>query len=408
MKQPTMILKQCDKIFISFLLPVITIMVNIIIIMVKANQQIIIKFNNFNNSNIFHKPFLECVGSGHAKLALRDDWQQALLTVKESIGFKRVRFHGLLDDDMGLVQSKTLLRNITTIKKNNDHNVKNYILNFTKIQQVFDFLIYEANVMPYIELSFMPGVLASGTTTYLHYKARTDPPKNYDDWRHVINSFGQFLVQRYGLLNISKLYFEVWNEPNLKNPLPHLVGEFWTGTQSEYYKLYETTSKALKNVSSKLQIGGPTTSGTPAWLLSFIKYCQNNSIPLDFISSHSYPSEVKVDSFIEAIQKSVDISKQINKTFFLSEFNDGLWFGCCHDRSYAASFLIRTAYALQNTNNNNVPGGGNDELKMMIDHQYLAGISYWTFSDIFEELYMDRDPFHNGYGLLTIDNIPSK
>ena len=87
MKQPTMILKQCDKIFISFLLPVITIMVNIIIIMVKAknHQQIIIKFNNFNNSNIFHKPFLECVGSGHAKLALRDDWQQALLTVKESI-----------------------------------------------------------------------------------------------------------------------------------------------------------------------------------------------------------------------------------------------------------------------------------------------------------------------------------
>ena len=85
-------------------------------------------------------------------MALRDDWQQALLTVKESIGFKRVRFHGLLDDDMGLVQSKTLLRNITTIKKNNDHNVKNYILNFTKIQQVFDFLIYEANVMPYIEL----------------------------------------------------------------------------------------------------------------------------------------------------------------------------------------------------------------------------------------------------------------
>ena len=64
---------------------------------------------------------------------------------------------------------------------------------------------------------------------------------------------------------------------------------------------------------------------------------------------------------------------------------------------------------MQNTNNNNnVPGGGGNELKMMIDHQYLAGISYWTFSDIFEELYMDRDPFHNGYGLLTIDNIPSK
>ena len=137
------------------------------------------------------------------------------------------------------------------------------------------------------------------------------------------------------------------NEPNLKNPLPHIVGEFWTGTQLEYYRLYEATSKALKNVSTTLKVGGPTTSGTPAWIPSFLQYCQKHSIPLDFISSHSYPSDTRVDEFIDSIEQSVNISKHVNKPFFLSEYNDGLGFGCCHDRSYAASFLVHMAYKVQ-------------------------------------------------------------
>ena len=167
---------------------------------------------NENNSNVFHKPFLECVGSGHAKLGLRRDWQKSLLVTRNAIGFKRIRFHGLLDDDMNFLTAYT---SGIGKKGGNSESVivsenKKYIFNFTKIQRVFDFLIYEANVMPYVELSFMPGVLASGKTTYLHYKARTDPPKNYSDWGDAIKTLGDFLVKRYGIENVSTLYFEVW------------------------------------------------------------------------------------------------------------------------------------------------------------------------------------------------------
>lgn len=43
----------------------------------------------------------ECVGSGHAALALRSDWQQQLARTSRDLGVKRVRFHGILDDDVG-------------------------------------------------------------------------------------------------------------------------------------------------------------------------------------------------------------------------------------------------------------------------------------------------------------------
>ena len=335
----------------------------------------------------FYKPWEAAVGSGHAKLALRDDWQQALLEVKKSVDFKRVRFHGLLDDDMGLVRSGT------TAIGPEGHPIQTstkYTLNFTKIQTVFDFLVYEAKMAPYIELSFMPGLLASGSTTYLHYKARTDPPKNFSDWGNVIYRLASFLVERYGIDTVSTWYFEVWNEPNLKNPLPRIVGEFWTGTQLEYYELFATTSRALKSVSETLSVGGPVTSGTPAWIGDFLKYCRVHNVSVDFVSSHSYPSASDVDFLVKSINASTELARAAGKPFFLSEFNSGLFFDCCHDRAYAAAFLVHTALSLQFVPAPNSPGG------CRIGH----------FSDIFEELYMDTVPFHNGYGLTTVDGIP--
>ena len=41
------------------------------------------------------------VGSGHATLALRADWQAQLKQVHDELGMQHVRFHGILDDDMG-------------------------------------------------------------------------------------------------------------------------------------------------------------------------------------------------------------------------------------------------------------------------------------------------------------------
>jgi xylan 1,4-beta-xylosidase len=43
------------------------------------------------------------VGSGHAYLGLRKDWQAQLAAVHCDIGTTGVRFHGLFDDDIVVV-----------------------------------------------------------------------------------------------------------------------------------------------------------------------------------------------------------------------------------------------------------------------------------------------------------------
>src|SRR5450759_5817163 len=46
--------------------------------------------------------FNECVGAGRANEGLRADWQQQLAYVRKECGFKYIRMHGLLTDDMAV------------------------------------------------------------------------------------------------------------------------------------------------------------------------------------------------------------------------------------------------------------------------------------------------------------------
>lgn len=45
--------------------------------------------------------FKECIGAGRANEGLRADWQQQLAMTHQECGFKYIRMHGLLTDDMG-------------------------------------------------------------------------------------------------------------------------------------------------------------------------------------------------------------------------------------------------------------------------------------------------------------------
>ena len=116
------------------------------------------------------------VGSDHAPVALRADWQRHLKRAHKELGFQHVRFHGLLSDDMGTV----------TREKNSLH------YSFLNSDQVFDFLL-SIDMKPFVELSFMPGALASGTKTVFHYRGNITPPKKLHTMGHVDRSARQTL-----------------------------------------------------------------------------------------------------------------------------------------------------------------------------------------------------------------------
>jgi xylan 1,4-beta-xylosidase len=305
-------------------------------------------------------------------MALRSDWQRQLKRAHDELGFRHVRFHGILSDDRG-----TLIR---------DHGKLLY--SFFNCDQIFDFLL-GIGMRPFVELSFMPTVLASGNRTVFTYEANVTAPKDYKQWSMFIERLISHLVDRYGEREVSQWYFEIWNEPNLK--------KFWSGSQREYFKLYRHTVEAIKSVSPSLRVGGPATAKSE-WIEEFVDFCERNDVACDFVSTHHYPN----DSF----EKDGDVEQQLfkaqrgimrevaqntrgharNRPVYYTEWNSSSFpWDPLHDDPYAAAFVGSTIL----------------EANGLVD-----GYSFWTFSDIFEENYFSSVPFHGGFGLLTVHDIP--
>ncbi len=312
------------------------------------------------------------VGSDHAPMALRADWQRDLKRAHDELGFRYVRFHGLLSDDMGTV----VLEN------------KKLLYSFFNCDQVFDFLL-SIGMKPFVELSFMPGPLASGSRTVFKYKANVTPPKDYKQWATLIERFVSHCVERYGESEVSEWLFEVWNEPNLKI--------FWSGTQRDYFRLYRYTAEAIKKVSASLKVGGPATAKSE-WIEEFVDFCERNDVPADFVSTHYYQndgyerdSELGVQLFKsqrgimrEVAQNTRSHSR--NRPVYYTEWNTSSnAFDPLHDEPYAAAAVAST---------------------VMEANGLVEGYGFWTFSDIFEENYLPSLPFHGGFGLLTLHGVP--
>jgi xylan 1,4-beta-xylosidase len=147
-----------------------------------------------------------CVGSGHGSLTLREDWRQHVDMARRDLGIQRVRFHGILDDDM----SVSFGPNET---------------GFVNIDSICDWLV-ERNMSMVMELGFMPRWLARNKSGYSpdggdgpyscthsinHYIGCSDPPYDFDLWGDLIYKLGRHLVERYGEEEIAnKWEFEVW------------------------------------------------------------------------------------------------------------------------------------------------------------------------------------------------------
>ena len=312
------------------------------------------------------------VGSDHALMALRADWRAQLERAHRELGFRHVRFHGVLDDDMG-----TLLRE-------NDR----LLYSFFNADNIVDYLL-SIGMRPFVELSFMPSALSSGGTTVFRYRGNVTPPKDVGQWCTLIERLVTHWVERYGVREVRNWFFEIWNEPNL--------AAFWTGSQQGYFDFYRRTAVAIKAVDERLRVGGPASAAN-AWIHDFVEYCRGANAPLDFISTHHYPTDAfgaPGDDTVTQLSKSrrsvlreeaQTVRRQagplpVYYTEWSSSSNprDPL-----HDEPFAAAFAVKTALEAAGL---------------------VQGYSWWTFSDIFEENYFPAKPFEGGFGLLNVEGI---
>jgi xylan 1,4-beta-xylosidase len=340
-------------------------------------------------------------GSGRAILSLRESYRNDLRAVKQATGLNAVRFHGIFMDDVGLydpdrkpIQFAQMAKSDATTSATSRTNSDTGIYNFSYVDQIYDGLLAN-HVRPFVELSFMPKKLASDPAA-LHafwYKQNVSPPSDYKLWDAMITAFAQHLIDRYGIDEVSQWSFEVWNEPNI---------DFWTGSpkQPTYFELYDHTALAIKKVSPRLRIGGPSTAQA-AWMAAFLAHCKEKNIPVDFASTHVYANDTAKDIFgtDEQIPRDQMVCRSVRKV---------------HDEILASPYpkipLIFSEYNASYANEPNVT----DSIYM---GPWLAttisqcdglteSMSYWSFSDVFEEQGVVRTPFYGGFGLMAADEIP--
>ncbi len=317
-------------------------------------------------------------GSGRAILSLRESYRQDLQVVKQATGLRYVRFHAIFHDEVGVYD---------------EDQQGQPVFNFSYVDQIYDGLLANG-VRPFVELSFMPNKLAAKPIVQAFwYKPDVAPPKDWAKWDNLITQFVSHLVDRYGIDEVSQWYFEVWNEPNI---------DFWGGDprQATYWDLYDHTARAVKAVNPGLRIGGPATAQA-AWADAFIRHCAANHVPVDFVSTHVYGNDQAKDVFgtdenvprdkmvcraVKKVHDQITASTMPNLPLIWSEFNASYFNEpAVTDASYMGPWLADTIRQCDG----------------LVDV-----MSYWTFSDVFEEQGVVKTPFYGGFGLLAEDGIP--
>jgi xylan 1,4-beta-xylosidase len=327
-----------------------------------------------------NRAFQFSIGSDRAIIHLRPEHQRDLRFVKQTCGFQYMRFHGLLNEEMQVVK---------------DGSDGELVYDWTNIDRVYDFLVGELQIRPVVELGFMPEPLASGTQTIFWWKGNVSPPKSYEEWGKFVEELTRHLTARYGADEVRKWYFEVWNEPNL--------GGFWPAGQAEYFKLYDHSVRAIKRVHESYRVGGPATAGF-GWIKETLDHCAQSDVPIDFIATHAYgamegfldehgrgktmlaPSPASVVDGLPGVLAAIRSSKWPDLPVQVTEWGPSYSpRDPVHDSYFCAAWILHRLRQL--------PTG-------------VQAMSYWTFSDQFEEAGIPDKPFHGGFGLLTMQGLP--
>jgi len=376
-----------------------------------GNAQKSISINAQDTGEQFDHYWSKMVGAGRANEGLRAGWLEQLQQVQENCGFEYVRFHGLFHDDMFPViieRGKT-------------------VYNWQYIDDLFDRML-DLNVKPFVELAFLPtSMAAKDSKTVFWWKANITPANDsFEKWHDLIKAFTQHCVDRYGIEEVLTWYFEVWNEPNLY-PL------FWDGTKSQYFELYKQSAIAVKSVDERLKVGGPSTSNfVPdtrfdgettddkasdavfnaedinslqwhgVWIEDFLEYCHKEKLPVDFVTTHPYPTDyafnpetgkgkgltrfaksLKLD--LEWLNETIAKSHYPDVEIHLTEWNtspssrDDM-----HDRLPAAAYIVKSNLDCIGLTNS---------------------LAFWTFTDIFEEKGGASSIFHGGFGMINFQGL---
>lgn len=317
------------------------------------------------------------IGSDYPGTLIRDDSLGQLRTVQDELGFRYIRFHDIFHDDLG------------TYREVDGRPVYDW----TRIDYLYDRLL-GMGLKPFIEVGWSPDAMRTTDQTIFYWQGNVSHP-DPEKWDGLVDAFVRHLIERYGIEEVRSWYFEFWNEPNLDG--------FWGGAdQAAYFAYYGRTARIIKAIDPALRVGGPATAGA-AWVPEFIAYADQHDLPIDFIATHTYGVEGgfldefgegdnkmsrsfdAVVSDVRKVRAEIEASSRPGLPLFFTE-----WSTSYNPRDPIHDDYLGAAYIV-------------DRLRRV--EGIVQGMSYWTFSDLFEEPGPQTRAFDGGFGLMTPDGI---
>lgn len=317
------------------------------------------------------------VGADYPGTTIREDSLGQLRLARDELGFRYIRLHAIFHDDMAVYREVD----------------GQPVYDFDRIDRLYDRFL-AMGIKPFVELGFTPDAMKTSDQTIFYWKGNSSHPQP-DKWDGLGEAFARHLIARYGADEVRSWFFEVWNEPNLDG--------FWQGAdQAAYFDLYNRTARILKAVDPALRVGGPATAGA-AWVPEFLDQAHRAGVPVDFVATHTYgvsggfldekgegdnklimdPDAVIGD--VRRVREQIEASAFPGIPLYFTE-----WSTSYNPRDPIHDSPIGAAYVLS---------------KLKGVEGLVQGMSYWTYSDLFEEPGPQTRAFDGGFGLMSPDGI---
>lgn len=332
------------------------------------------------------------ISVGRAKELLYSDVRDMLKELQGKVGFKYIKFHGILSDDMFVYT---------------EDEFGNPKYSFLYIDKIIDFLL-SINLKPLIELSFMPKALAieKDRTCYAN-PFIISLPKDINKWNRLITKLIEHLIERYTKQEVLSWLYTIWSEPDTGERL------FGFKNDEDFYRFYLETYKTIKRIDRKFQIGTPSLlvayNINQQWARRFLSFCKISKCEPDWINIHYYENDFS-DASLDAHNPGHPLHHRLNqdensfnkfiakiKLLFSEEGYGNLpihlteWNLTVSHRDLLNDTCFKSCYLAKN---------------ILENYDKLNSFCYWTLTDMNEELIPTENEYHGGLGLYTRNGIP--
>lgn len=156
-------------------------------------------------------------------------------------------------------------------------------------------------------------------------KYHTNVPKDFAKYARVCEHIIRHLCEGWADgLHLDIPYWEIWNEPDCRNP--DGSNPCWQGTDEQFFEFYRVMALHLKGQFPDKKIGGPAIctvgDGKMDFAEKFLSQMQSWNIPMDFISFHVYTKDARELSHCTELVRELAVRYGYgNAELILNEWN---------------------------------------------------------------------------------------